>query len=165
MANFFKDRIVAHPGRITLTPTGGSDEYDVDRAEGTVTEAGTPFSADVFNGMLDTYGMWYGTCSTAAGTAAKVVTCPGFTLVEGSTIAVYMSNDQTYAGQITLNVNSTGAKNVYDNGQYMGTYTRCAWEGGQVMIFVYDGTRWRLCNGDIITDSELSSLETALGIS
>ena len=164
MANFFKDRIVQHPGRITLTATGGSDEYDVDRAEGTVTEAGTPFSADTFNGMLDTYGMWYGTCSTAASTAAKVVTCSGFTLVTGSTIAVYMTNDQTYAGQITLNVNSTGAKNVYDNGQYMGASTRCAWEGGQVMIFVYDGTVWRLCNGDIITDSDLSSLESALGL-
>ena len=164
MANFFKDRIVAHPGRITLTPTGGSDEYDVDRAEGAVTEPGTPFSADVFNSMLDTYGMWYGTCSTAAGTAAKVVTCAGFTLVTGSTVAVKFTNGNTYNGQITLDVNSTGAKNVRDYGQFYGAYGRCAWDAGQTMIFVYDGTSWQLCNGAIITDSELDSLETALSL-
>ena len=164
MANFFKDRIVAHPGRITLTPTGGSDEYDVDRAEGTVTEAGTPFSADVFNGMLDQYGMWYGTCSTSASTAAKEVTCAGFTLVTGATIAVNFTYANTYAGQITLNVNSTGAKNVRDYGQFYDGYSRCAWDAGQTMIFVYDGTSWRLANGAIITDSELSALESALGL-
>ena len=164
MANFFKDRIVAHPGRITLTPTGGSNEYDVDRAEGTVTEPGTPFSADVFNGMLDTYGMWYGTSSTGANTAAKEVTCPGFTLVTGATIAVKFTYANTYNGQITLNVSGTGAKNVYDYGQFYDGYSRCAWDANRVMIFVYDGTRYILCNGDIITDSELSSLESALGL-
>lgn len=164
MANFFTDRIVEHPGRIILTPTGGSDEYDVDRAEGTVTEAGTPFSATIFNGMLDTYGMWYGTSSTAADTAAKVVTCAGFTLVTGSTIAVYFTNGNTYDGQITLNVNGTGAKNVVDPGQFSVGTSRCAWEDYDTMIFVYTGTNWRLVNGDIITNSELTEIETALGI-
>ena len=164
MANFFKDRIVQHPGRITLTPTGGSDEYDVDRAEGTVTEAGTPFSADVFNGMLDTYGMWQGTCSTSSITAAKTVTCPGFTLVTGASIAVFFTYGNTYNGQITLDVNSTGAKNVRDYGQFYDGYNKCGWDSGEVLIFVYDGTYWRLCNGAIILDSELSSLETALGL-
>lgn len=165
MSNYFTDRVVQHPGRITLTPTGGSDEYDVDRAEGTVTTPGTPFNAESMNGAIDLYGFHYGTCSTAAGTAAKVVTCAGFTLVTGAKIAVKFSNGNTYNGQITLNVNGTGAKNVYDYGEFYDGYSRCAWDANQTMIFVYDGTRWNLVNGELITDSALDALETALGIS
>lgn len=164
MANFFTDRVVEHPGRVTLTPTGGSNEYDIDRSEGTVTTTGTPFNAQTFNGMLDQYGAWYGTCTTAANTAAKVVICPGFTLVTGSTIAVHFAYGSEYDGQITLNVNSTGAKNVVDNGQYTSGQLRCAWDDDQVVFFVYDGTFWEMVSGPIITDSELDAIESALGL-
>ena len=164
MANYFTDRVVQHPGRITLTATGGSDEYDVDRAEGTVTTAGTPFNASTFNGMLDTYGAWYGTCSTAAGTQTKVVTCSGFTLVTGSFLVVKFDSGNTYNGRIKLNVNSTGAKDVYDLGQYSGDNYYCYFEDGGVMIFQYDGTQFRICNSAIITNAELTALESALSI-
>lgn len=165
MSNYFTDRVVQHPGRITLTPTGGSDEYDVDRAEGTVITPGTPFNAENMNGVIDLYGFYYGTCSTAASTAAKVVTCAGFTLVTGAKIAVKFTYGNTYNGQITLNVNGTGAKNVYDYGQFYDGSTRCAWDANETKVFIYDGTRWNLVNGDIITDASLDALETALGIS
>jgi len=165
MANFFTDRVVEHPGRVTLTATGGSDEYDVDRAEGTVTTAGTPFNAQTFNGMLDQYGAWYGTCTTAANTAAKEVVCPGFTLVTGSTIAVQFTYGSEYDGQVTLNVNSTGAKNILDTGQYASGQMRCAWDADQVIVFVYTGTYWKMVSGPIITDSELDAIESALGLS
>lgn len=165
MANFFTDRVVEHPGRITLTATGGSDEYDVDRAEGTVTTAGTPFNATTFNGMLDQYGAWYGTCTTAASTAAKEVTCPGFTLVTGSTISVFFAYGSQYDGQITLNVNSTGAKNVMDNGQYASGQLRCAWDSNQLITFVYTGTNWNMISGPIITDSDLEAIESTLNLS
>ena len=165
MSNYFTDRVVQHPGRITLTPTGGSDEYDVDRAEGTVNTPGTPFNAESMNGAIDLYGFYYGTSSTAASTAAKVVTCTGFTLVTGAKIAVKFTYANTYEGQITLNVNGTGAKSVYDYGQYYDGQTRCAWDANETKVFVYDGTRWNLVNGDIITDASLDALETALGIS
>lgn len=50
MANYFSDRIVEYPGRIKLTQVSGeTDTYDVERAEGTVTQIGTPFNADTFN--------------------------------------------------------------------------------------------------------------------
>lgn len=40
------DRIVEYPGRITLTAVSGeADTYDVTRAEGTVTQEGTPINA------------------------------------------------------------------------------------------------------------------------
>ena len=164
MANYFTDRVVQHPGRITLTATGGSDEYDVDRAEGTVTTAGTPFNASTFNGMLDTYGAWYGTCSTAAGTQTKVVTCSGFTLVTGSFLVVKFDYGNTYNGRIKLNVNSTGAKDVYNLSEYSGDNYYCYFEDGAVMIFQYDGTQFRVANAAIITNAELTALETLLGV-
>lgn len=63
----------------------------------------------------------YGTCLTNSTTLAKVVSCTNFELVTGSEITVKFSYANTYldtennlqANAITLNVNSTGAKNVY----------------------------------------------------
>lgn len=50
MANtYFTDRVVQYPGRVTMTPTGNTNEYDLARAEGNVTTQGTPFNADTFN--------------------------------------------------------------------------------------------------------------------
>lgn len=54
MANtYFTDRVVQYPGRVTMTPTGNTNEYDLARAEGNVTEPGTPFNADAFNGIAN----------------------------------------------------------------------------------------------------------------
>jgi len=50
MADYFTDRVVEYPGRIQLTAVSGqTDVYDVERAEGAVTETGTPFNAATFN--------------------------------------------------------------------------------------------------------------------
>ena len=55
ISRYFTDRQVQHPGRITLTDVqfGNQNTYDVDRAEGTITQDGTPFSADAFNRIAD----------------------------------------------------------------------------------------------------------------
>lgn len=54
MANtYFTDRVVQYPGRVTMTPTGNENEYDLARAEGNVTKPGTPFNADTFNGIAN----------------------------------------------------------------------------------------------------------------
>lgn len=45
----FVDRVVQHPNRIRLIPTGNANEYDVERAEGSVTVEGTPLIADNIN--------------------------------------------------------------------------------------------------------------------
>ena len=54
--------------------------------------------------------LWYGTCTTAAATAAKVVTTTtgDFTLKEGATVYVLFNNDNTSTSSITLNVDGTG---------------------------------------------------------
>lgn len=49
----FVDRLVEFPGRIQLIPVAGqTNVYDVVRAEGTVTEEGTPLNADNLNANI-----------------------------------------------------------------------------------------------------------------
>ena len=57
----------------------------------------------------------YGTCSTAAGTAAKVVILADFVLFKGAQISVFFSYANTVASP-TLNVNGTGAKAIWARG-------------------------------------------------
>lgn len=84
----------------------------------------------------------YGTCDTAAGTAAKVVTCADFKLATGATILVKFTNANS-VGSPTLNVNSTGAKNIYYRGAAL-TSSLYYWGAKDIVEFYYDGTQWNL---------------------
>ena len=84
--------------------------------------------------------MLYGSCSTAAGTAAKTVTIDGFELSAGVCVAIKFSNANTAASP-TLNVSSTGAKAIRLNGQ-----AYAYWVAGATVNFVYDGTYWQVCS-------------------
>ena len=57
----------------------------------------------------------YGTCSTAAATAAKTVTLEGFELQSGVTVAVKFTVTNTAASP-TLSINSSDAKAIYYHG-------------------------------------------------
>lgn len=87
---------------------------------------------------------WYGTSSTAAATREKAVTCSDFTLETGASIIVTFTNAQTYNGQPTLNVNSTGAKAIQYKSGTAGI--RYMWNAGSTLQFVYNGTNW-VCEG------------------
>lgn len=84
----------------------------------------------------------FGTCSTAAGTAAKTVSITSGTFptlnasANGTKITVKFANANT-AGTPTLNVNSKGAKNIYHRGAKITTGTNKALLAG-VCDFVYD---------------------------
>ena len=84
---------------------------------------------------------FYGTCSTAANTAAKVVSCPDFSLAAGVRVAVKFTDSNT-AANVTLNVNSTGAKNVYLYGTMRWTGT--PWQAQEIVEFIYDGTNYQM---------------------
>ncbi len=95
---------------------------------------------------LDATNMAYGTCSTAADTAAKVVTVSGNTnwsLTAGSFITVLFNATNT-AENPTLNVNGTGAKNIYYGASQITT-SSLSYGGyaNRPMTFVYDGTQYR----------------------
>lgn len=83
--------------------------------------------------------MLYGACATAANVAAKVASAAGFKLYQGATVAVKFSASNTVTTAITLNVNSTGAKNVYVNGALTSAANRFTWDAGDTVQFVYDG--------------------------
>lgn len=104
--------------------------------------------------------IWYGTSSTAASTRAKTVTCSGFTLKTGETIAVKFTNTNTVVAP-TLNVNGTGAKNIVT--KTTTSTLKGAWSAGSVVLFTYDGTNWVQTVADNDIDAEVVTLFTSLG--
>ena len=55
-------------------------------------------------------------CETDGATQAKVASMKDFVLSTGVSFLVTFKNENTYNGKVTLNINNTGAKNVYLNG-------------------------------------------------
>lgn len=104
--------------------------------------------------------IWYGTCSTGAGTTAKVVTCSGFTLKPGETIAVKFTNTNTVVAP-TLNVNGTGAKTIVT--KTTTSTLKGAWNAGSIALFTYDGTNWVQTVADNDIDAEVITLYESLG--
>ena len=126
-----------HPAQTTVSGNAGS-----------ATKLATARTIDgvSFNGTSNI--THFGSCSTAAGTAAKVVSCSGFVLTTGSVITVKFTVTNT-ASNPTLNVNNTGAKAI----QYRGNAIASGYlEANRVYTFIYDGTNYQLI-GDINTDT------------
>ena len=90
----------------------------------------------------------FGTCSTAAGTAAKTVDCAGFSLVTGAEITVKFTVTNSAANP-TLNVNNTGAKAIYYRGAAISAGYLAA---NRTYTFRYNGTQYDLV-GDIDTNT------------
>lgn len=85
----------------------------------------------------------YVTCTAAAGTAAKTVTQANFTLSTNCRLIVKMINYNTAASP-TLNVNNTGAKPLYYNGEVASADN--TWEDGETLDVYYDGTNYQASN-------------------
>lgn len=86
----------------------------------------------------------YYVCDTAAAPAAKVVNASGYVLSIGGNIHIKMTNANT-AGNVTLNINSTGAKALYYNGEQASASN--SWEAGEVLTVYYDGTQYQCASG------------------
>lgn len=88
-------------------------------------------------------GIGYGTCTASATTAAKTATITGFTIEEGCRIAIKFTNANTAASP-TLNINGTGDKNIYLNGNAKrpsgGNYV--TWGAEEIVEFIYNGSAW-----------------------
>lgn len=115
----------------------------------TICDANATHTVDGVTGSTITR---FGTCSTAASTVAKTVsvTAGTFSLGTGAKVVVKFSNKNT-ADNPTLNVNNTGAKNIYHNGAQITTGTNKALLAGAVE-FVYDGAQWHL-TGNYVNNS------------
>ena len=120
---------------------------------------GAPAEPGVAKNGLAPKGFWcFGACSTAAATTAKTVTVsPGFNLHTGVMVFVHFTNANS-ASNPTLNVNGTGAKDIYRYGTTRAsTSAASSWQANSVQCLVYDGSVWRLCGWLNSTYSEIST--------
>lgn len=94
---------------------------------------------------LDVTNVGYGTCATAAATAAKVITVSGnanWMLKPGSIIVVKFSYTNT-ASNPTFNVNGTGAKSVWYSTALITTGSLSyAGYANRPSMYMYDGTQY-----------------------
>ena len=133
----------------TVTPEDLAEGVTAHAADGTVirgTRSDAPSDNKAYgrlNGEWSTNTTSYGYCQTAADTAAKTVTIPGFSLVTGVTIFVKFQYANS-ASNPTLNVNGTGAKALYRYGTTRKSTTAGTngWQAGAVLCLTYDGTGW-----------------------
>ena len=138
------------PGHPTITTSADTTTTSAPSAGGTFTAIDTVTRDS--NGHVTTLrtktitipsnakrGYGYGTCSTAASTTAKVASVSNYTLTTGGYVTVRF----TYAvpASATLNVNSTGAKSIYNNGS---TIKAGVINAGDTATFVYNGTYYYL---------------------
>lgn len=106
-----------------------------------------------------------GTCNTAAATAAKEVSIDGFVLVKGAIIGVKFGNTNS-AANVTLNVNSTGAKSIYhNNAVYTGVSYQICGKKDTYTYYMYDGTYWCwLAIGENTAPAHLITTDTSTSI-
>ena len=134
-----------HPAQTTVSGNAGS---------ATKLAAGRTIDGVSFNGSANI--THYGSCSTAAATAAKVVACPGFSLGTGATITVKFTVTNT-ASNPTLNVNGTGAKAIYYRGAAIPAGYLAA---NRTYKFVYNGTQYDMV-GDVDTNTTYTAAAAA----
>lgn len=92
-------------------------------------------------------GQGYGTCATAAATAAKVVSLSSYALTVNGIVAVKFTND--VPANATMNINSKGAKAIYHRG---AAITDGVIKGGDTAYFIYN-TYYHLLGVDRIPDT------------
>lgn len=88
-------------------------------------------------------GQGYGTCATAAATAAKTVTLSSYTLATGGIVAVKFTYNVPAAA--TMNINTKGAKAIYYNNTAIAANVI---QAGDIATFIYDGTQYHLISID-----------------
>lgn len=110
--------------------------------------------------------MYYGTCTTAADTAAKVVTVSAdqdFKLTVGALVMVKFSETNT-ASNVTLNVNSTGAKSIYyANVVYTSTSSTACGYANTHNIYMYNGSYWVWVGHGSDSNTTYSAMSVAEG--
>lgn len=140
----------ANPGAsvfiINTILTGTSHTVTIKTNEEIIKKIDTKYLPDI-----PSQNTWYGTCATAAATAAKVVTTTtrDFVLKKGATVYVLFNTAHTSASRITLNVDGTGDTVVnLSSTNGMTAYQIAA---KQVICFVYDGESFRVQGGSLAT--------------
>jgi len=111
--------------------------------------------------------VFYGTCATAAGTAAKEVTCAKYdALTAGDMIIVDFSHTNTAAvANLTLSVNGTDAKGIKRHYNAALTNLRETGElcADTIATFIYNGTYWIFTSGDYNNTYDVAQVYSTSG--
>lgn len=102
------------------------------------------------------------TCTTAAATKNKTLAIENFTLAAGVVLYVTFTNGNT-ATAPTLNVSSTGAKEIRQSGDALVRPESI--EAGGTYTLLYDGTYWEVVGGlkaDVVTVLTISDIEAMI---
>ena len=101
--------------------------------------------------LTDGRGMFVGACSSSAASQTKEVSVSvdqNFVLRAGAVVAVKFANTNTYnataSAPCKININGTGAKNIYYAGSATptGTNTTAFGTANYYHYYIYDGTYW-----------------------
>lgn len=111
------------------------------------------------NSGSDTYPSAY--CSTGAGTAAKTATCTNYQLLANSYLHIVITNANTSATALTLNVNGKGAKPIYINGTATSTSNYTLPAGSYICY--YNGTNYYFRTDGKLTASITGDAATVNG--
>lgn len=114
-----------------------------------------PVSSDAVYEALQNAGGGGAQCDTAGNVQAKVATMKDFVLNSGVTFPITFANSNSYNGKITLNVNSTGAKDVYINNAVSSSSNKTLNAGSYVCR--YDGTNYYIDTGYAVTQARNAS--------
>ena len=87
-------------------------------------------------------------CNTITSNPAKVAQCTDFVLRDNSYISIIFAQGNTSAGAFTLNINDTGAKQVYLNGHISGQ-SNYQFSAGSYILY-YDGTAYQMRTDGLI---------------
>lgn len=145
-----KPTSMQNPNSLTLTMNGSATNYNgassASKSWYAPTSAGTSGYEIVSNGSGAP--VWkppsYAVCSTSGNTAVKTVSISNFKLTTGVRVLVKFTYEHTSSTAATLNVNSTGAKNIVVHCGTDNIFVKdyFSWLAGETVELVYDGSYW-----------------------
>jgi hypothetical protein len=145
-----KPTSMQNPNSLTLTMNGSATNYNgassASKSWYAPTSAGTSGYEMVSNGSGAP--VWkppsYAVCSTSGNTAVKTVSISNFKLTTGVRVLVKFTYEHTSSTAATLNVNSTGAKNIVVHCGTDNIFVKdyFSWLAGETVELVYDGSYW-----------------------
>lgn len=145
-----KPTSMQNPNSLTLTMNGSATNYNgassASKSWYAPTSAGTAGYNLISNGSGAP--VWkppsYAVCSTSGNTAVKTVSISNFKLTTGVRVLVKFTYEHTSSTAATLNVNSTGAKNIVVHCGTDNIFVKdyFSWLAGETVELVYDGSYW-----------------------
>lgn len=87
---------------------------------------------------------WYGTSTAGSLTAIKTVDCANFVYADDEIITIKFSTGNELTALIQLDINNTGAKDVWWNGAVTTSTNALTWSNGEELTFICTNDQYHL---------------------